>query len=75
AFIFAIVAAIGVWFILRYTLKGFEIVVLGQSDRAGRFAGFSSKKMIWFSFLFSGALAGCRWPIEPETSAIPARPA
>lgn len=43
---------------LRYTLKGFEIVVLGQSERAGRFAGFSSKKMIWFSFLFSGALAG-----------------
>jgi simple sugar transport system permease protein len=58
AFIFAIVAAIGVWFMLRYTLKGFEIVVLGQSERAGRFAGFSSKKMIWFSFLFSGALAG-----------------
>ncbi|MBX4895279.1 ABC transporter permease [Rhizobium bangladeshense] len=58
AFVFAIIAAIGVWFMLRYTLKGFEIVVLGQSERAGRFAGFSAKKMIWFSFLFSGALAG-----------------
>ncbi|MBO9194121.1 ABC transporter permease [Rhizobium sp. 16-449-1b] len=58
AFIFAIIAAILVWFMLKYTLKGFEIVVLGQSERAGRFAGFSSKKMIWFSFLFSGALAG-----------------
>jgi len=58
AFVFAIVAALVVWFMLKYTLRGFEIVVLGQSERAGRFAGFSSKKMIWFSFLFSGALAG-----------------
>ncbi|KQV81520.1 ABC transporter permease [Rhizobium sp. Root1220] len=58
AFVFAIFAAILVWFMLKYTLRGFEIVVLGQSERAGRFAGFSSKKMIWFSFMFSGALAG-----------------
>jgi ABC-type uncharacterized transport system permease subunit len=43
---------------MRYTLKGFEITVLGQSERAGRFAGFSSKRMIWFSMLLSGALAG-----------------
>jgi simple sugar transport system permease protein len=58
AFVFAIVAAILVWFMMRYTLKGFEIVVLGQSERAGRFAGFSSRRMVWFGFLFSGALAG-----------------
>jgi simple sugar transport system permease protein len=58
AFVFAILSAILVWFMLKYTLRGFEIVVLGQSERAGRFAGFSSKKMIWFTFLFSGALAG-----------------
>ncbi len=58
AAVFAIVAAFLVWFMLKFTLRGFEIVVLGQSERAGRFAGFSSKKMIWFSFLFSGALAG-----------------
>lgn len=58
AFIFALAAAVLVWFMMRYTLKGFEVVVLGRSERAGRFGGFSSKKMIWFSFLFSGALAG-----------------
>ncbi len=55
---FAIIAAILIWFMMRYTLKGFEITVLGQSARAGRFAGFSSRKMIWFSMLLSGALAG-----------------
>ncbi|MBD9371918.1 ABC transporter permease [Rhizobium sp. ARZ01] len=57
-FVFAIVAALLVWFMVRYTLKGFEITVLGQSERAGRFAGFSSRRMIWFSMLLSGALAG-----------------
>ncbi|MFD1327121.1 ABC transporter permease [Mycoplana ramosa] len=57
-FVFAIVAALLVWFMMRYTLKGFEITVLGQSERAGRFAGFSSRRMIWFSMLLSGALAG-----------------
>jgi len=58
AFAFAIIAAVLIWFMMKYTLRGFEIVVLGQAERAGRFAGFSSRKMIWFSFLFSGALAG-----------------
>ncbi len=57
-FAFAIIAAVGVWFMMRYMLKGFQVVVLGQSERAGRFAGFSSRGMIWFSMLFSGALAG-----------------
>jgi general nucleoside transport system permease protein len=57
-FVFAIVAAVLVWFMMRYTLKGFEVVVLGQSARAGRFAGFSAKKMVWFGFLISGGLAG-----------------
>jgi simple sugar transport system permease protein len=57
-FVFAIVAALLIWFMMRYTLKGFEVVVLGQSARAGRFAGFSAKKMVWFGFLISGGLAG-----------------
>ncbi len=57
-FIFAIVAAVLVWFMMRFTLKGFQIAVLGQSERAGRFAGFSGRRMVWFSMLFSGALAG-----------------
>ena len=54
----AIVAAIVVWFLLSRTLKGFEVRVLGQSPRAGRFAGFSPRRMTLFAFLVSGALAG-----------------
>jgi ABC-type uncharacterized transport system, permease component len=56
--VFALVAAMLIWLMSRYTLKGFEIAVLGQSERAGRFAGFSARGMVWFSLLLSGALAG-----------------
>ena len=44
--------------VMRKTLMGFEIKVLGQSPRAGSFAGFSSRKMTTFAFALSGALAG-----------------
>jgi simple sugar transport system permease protein len=57
-FVFALVAAVVVWFMLSKTLKGFEVKVLGQSPRAGRFSGFSSSRMVFFAFLVSGALAG-----------------
>ncbi len=56
--VFALVAAVALWFMMRYMLKGFEVTVLGQSARAGRFAGFSSRGMVWFSLLLSGGLAG-----------------
>ncbi|MDH6235121.1 ABC-type uncharacterized transport system permease subunit [Mesorhizobium soli] len=57
-FVFALVAAVIVWFMLTRTLRGFEVKVLGQSPRAGRFAGFSSSQMVFFAFIVSGALAG-----------------
>ena len=44
--------------VMRSTLKGFEIRVLGQSPRAGTFAGFSNRRMTTFAFALSGALAG-----------------
>ena len=39
-------------------LKGFEVRVIGNSPRAGRFAGFSRARMVTFVFLLSGGLAG-----------------
>jgi len=57
-FVFAIVAAIALWFMLSRTLRGFEVQVLGQSPRAGKFAGFSQSRMVFFAFLISGGLAG-----------------
>ncbi|WP_244316648.1 ABC transporter permease [Pannonibacter tanglangensis] len=54
----AIAVAILLSVLLARTLKGFEIRVLGESPRAGAFAGFSSRRMTVFAFLLSGALAG-----------------
>ncbi|MEN0001139.1 MAG: ABC transporter permease, partial [Pseudomonadota bacterium] len=57
-FVFAIIAALVIWLMMSRTMKGFEIRVLGASPRAGRFAGFSQRKMVFFAFLVSGGLAG-----------------
>ena len=56
--VFALIAAVLLWFLLTRTLKGFEVRVLGQSARAGRFAGFSAGRMVFFAFIVSGGLAG-----------------
>ena len=56
--VFAVVAALVLAFLMGRTLKGFELRVLGQAPRAGRFAGFSREKIVWFCFLLSGGLAG-----------------
>lgn len=56
--VFALVVAVALWFVMTRTLKGFEVRVMGASPRAGRFAGFSSKRMTFFAFLLSGGLAG-----------------
>ncbi len=62
--VLAIVVAVLVWLMLSRTLKGFEVKVLGGSPRAGRFAGFNAKGMVFFAFLLSGALAGLAGIIE-----------
>ncbi|AXS40594.1 ABC transporter permease [Breoghania sp. L-A4] len=56
--VFALVAVAAIAVMLGKTLKGFEVKVLGQSARAGAFAGFSRTRMVYFGFLVSGALAG-----------------
>ena len=58
AVVFALVVAAAAWFMLRNTLAGFKIGVLGQAPRAGAFAGFSHNRMILVTFLISGGLAG-----------------
>jgi simple sugar transport system permease protein len=51
-------------FMIGRTLKGFEIRVAGSAPRAGRFAGFSRERMVLFSFLLAGGLAGLAGVIE-----------
>ncbi|MDP9138089.1 MAG: ABC transporter permease [Pseudomonadota bacterium] len=56
--VFAVLAVLGLAVLMGRTLKGFEVRVLGNAPRAGRFAGFSQSRMVMFSFLLSGGLAG-----------------
>ena len=55
---FALLAVVVAFVLLGRTLKGFELFVSGQAPRAGAFAGFSRKGVVWFGFLLSGAMAG-----------------
>ena len=56
--LFALVAALGLGFMAYRMLKGFELLTLGTAPRAGRFAGFSADKAVYFCFALSGGLAG-----------------
>ena len=62
--LFALAAVIIGWLVLSRTLKGFEIRLVGAAPRAARFAGFDSNKMVIFTFVVSGALAGLAGIIE-----------
>jgi len=56
--LFALIGVVAVWFLLSKTIKGFEIQVIGQAPRAGRFGGFDTKKTTLFAFLICGGFAG-----------------
>jgi simple sugar transport system permease protein len=56
--VFVFVAAIVVAFVMRSTITGFQVRVIGEAPRAGAFAGFSRNRMILMAFLISGGFAG-----------------
>ena len=54
----AALAVVAAWFMLGRTILGFQVKVVGAAPRAAGFAGFSEKRMVWFTLLLGGALAG-----------------
>jgi general nucleoside transport system permease protein len=56
--LFALIAAVALFYLMAKTLKGFEVRVAGEATRAARFAGFSRERTTLFCFLLSGGLAG-----------------
>lgn len=56
--ILALLAVFGTWIMLAKTLIGFQVKVIGAAPKAGGYAGFSQKKIVWFCLLFGGAMAG-----------------
>jgi simple sugar transport system permease protein len=59
AFVLALIAAVGVWFLLWRTRGGYALRVVGQSPAAAVYAGIAPHRVIIGSMLLSGALAGC----------------
>jgi ABC-type uncharacterized transport system permease subunit len=60
----ALIAVVVAWILLGRTIKGFEIRVVGAAPRAARFAGFDADRLVLFTFVISGALAGLAGIIE-----------
>lgn len=56
--LFAALAVAAGWVLLSRSFIGFQIRVVGQAPLAASYAGFSQKRLIWFTFLLSGGLAG-----------------
>jgi simple sugar transport system permease protein len=56
--IFAVLAAVFLWFILARTRWGYEIRVIGENARAARYTGISIGRNVVLVMLLSGGLAG-----------------
>ncbi|MEM6421381.1 MAG: ABC transporter permease [Pseudomonadota bacterium] len=56
--------AIGLWLLMRTSVLGFSLQVLGTAPRAGIFAGFARNRAVWVGLGLSGALAGLAGAIE-----------
>jgi simple sugar transport system permease protein len=62
--IIAIVAAVACWALLRWTVWGFRLKVLGGNAEAARRAGFNSDRLAASALMAGGALAGLAGMIQ-----------
>lgn len=58
SFFIAILFAIGVWFLLKYTTLGYEMKVCGLNPDAAQYAGINVKKAVLSSMMLAGFLSG-----------------
>jgi simple sugar transport system permease protein len=58
AFIFAIGALLAGYIFMFRSFMGFQMQVAGYAKDAARYAGFSSKRLIWVGLLSGGGMAG-----------------
>jgi general nucleoside transport system permease protein len=56
--ILALLAVLGGWILMAKTVIGFQLKVVGLAPAAAKHVGFIENKLIWFSLLVGGALAG-----------------
>lgn len=56
--VFAVIAAILIYILIRHTKWGYEVRVIGESPAAARYAGMNIKRNICIVLFLSGGLAG-----------------
>ncbi|MEG0035982.1 MAG: ABC transporter permease [Oscillospiraceae bacterium] len=56
--IIVLLLVIGVFIYLNYTKHGYEISVVGESERTAKYSGMNVSKIIMRTMFFSGAIAG-----------------
>ncbi len=56
--IFAVIAAVAVWALMRFTVWGYQIRAVGHNPDAARFAGIPVERTVIRTALISGGLAG-----------------
>lgn len=62
--IIALVLAVAIFVFINYAKKGYEISVLGESEKTALYAGINIKKTILISMLISGGLCGLAGMIQ-----------
>lgn len=62
--IIALVLALVVHYFLFYSSKGFKLRAVGLNQTASRFNGYPVKRLVLFSFIISGAIAGLGGSVE-----------
>lgn len=63
-FVFALLVAFFIWWLLNKTTLGFEIRTVGANPDAAKYAGVNVKRTIILTMALSGALAGLAGTIE-----------
>ena len=63
-FVIAIVLAIILFFILRFTSAGYEVKMLGYNPFFAEYGGINKIKVLLFSMFFSGGIAGLAGTVE-----------
>lgn len=57
-FVIAVVLAIGLWAMMRFTVQGYEIRAVGYNAKAAEFSGIKINRTVIMTAMISGGLAG-----------------
>ena len=73
--IFALLLLTFLYFFFKYSKKGYETAVIGQSELTARYVGMNVKKIMLFAVFLSGAFCGLAGVIEASAVSFTLNPA